>query len=80
MFENKTNHLKKKKKYVDCLEKDKKELVKNKLILITQQRLKSERHNVFTEIINKIVLSSNDDKIMQSSDSICIWNKQRYNM
>ena len=37
---------------------------------------KSERH-VFTEEINKIALSSNNDKRMQSIDSIetCIWNK-----
>ena len=28
----------------------------------TQQRFKSERHYVFTEEINKIALSSNDDK------------------
>ena len=42
----------------------------NKSILKIQQRFKSERHNVFTEEINKIALSSNDDKIMQSIDSI----------
>ena len=40
------------------------EYVKNKLILKTQQRFKSERHNVYTEEINKIVLSSNDNKRM----------------
>ena len=44
--------------------------MKNRLILKTQQRFKSERHNVFTEEINKIALSSNDDKRMQSIDSI----------
>ena len=27
-------------------------------------------HNVFTEVINKIVLRSNDDKRMRSIDSI----------
>ena len=42
----------------------------NKLILQTLQRFKSEIHNVFTEEINKIALSSNDDKRMQSIDSI----------
>ena len=42
----------------------------NKSILTTQQRFKSERHNVFTEAINKIALSSNDGKRMQSIDSI----------
>ena len=53
------------------LEKVQKEFVKNnKLILKTHQRLKSERHNVFTKEINKIVLSSNDNKRMQSIDSI----------
>ena len=31
---------------------------------------KSERHNVFTEEINKIALSSKDDKRMQSIDLI----------
>ena len=40
-----------------------------KLILKTQQILKSEKHNVLTEEINKIVLSSND-KRMQTIDSI----------
>ena len=47
-----------------------KEIIKyNKLILKTRQRFKSERHNVFTEEINKIALSSNYDKRMQSIDS-----------
>ena len=36
----------------------------------TQQRFRSERHDVFTEEINKIALSSNYDKRMQSIDSI----------
>ena len=39
-------------------------------MLETQQRFKSERHNVFTEEINKIALSSNDNKKMQSIDLI----------
>ena len=34
----------------------------NKLVLKTQQRFKSERHNIFTEEINKIALILNDDK------------------
>ena len=45
----------------------------NNLILKTQQRFKSEMHHVFTEEINKIALSSNDDKIIQSIDSIEIY-------
>ena len=42
----------------------------NKSILKTQEGFKSERHNVFTEEITKIALSSNDDKKMQSIDLI----------
>ena len=36
----------------------------------TQQRFNCEMHNTFTEEINKTVLSLNDDKKMQSIDSI----------
>ena len=39
-------------------------------MLKTQQIFKSERVNVFTEEINKVALSSNDDKRVQSIDSI----------
>ena len=42
----------------------------NKLTLKTKQRFKSERRNVFTEEINKIALSSNDDKKIKSIDSV----------
>ena len=42
----------------------------NRLILKTRERFKSERHNVFTEEINKIALSSNDDERTQSIDLI----------
>ena len=60
--------------YIDCLKRDQKEFIKNnKLILKTQQRFKSERHNVFTEGIENIALNSNNDKRMQSSDSIEIY-------
>ena len=66
-IENKINHLEKIKIDVDSL----KEFLKdNKLILKTQQRFKSERHNVFTEEISKMALRSNDGKRMQSIDSI----------
>ena len=47
----------------------KKFIKNNKTILKTWQRLKSEGH-IFTEEINKIALSSNDDKRMQSIDLI----------
>ena len=53
------------------LRKNHKEFIRNnKSILKTQQRFKSERHNAFTEETNKIALSSNDDKRIQSIDSI----------
>ena len=45
-------------------------IINNKLILKTQQRFKSENHNLFIEKINKITLSLSDDKRMQSMDSI----------
>ena len=35
-----------------------------------QQRFRSEKYNVFTEEFNKIALTANDDKRMQSTDSI----------
>ena len=37
----------------------------NETILKSQQRFKSEGHNVCTEEINKTALSSNGDKILQ---------------
>ena len=45
-------------------------MTNNEIILKSQQRFKSERHNVFTDEINKIALSSNDDEGIQSIDSI----------
>ena len=43
---------------------------KQKANTLTQQRFKSERRNVFTEEVNKIVLSANDDKKIQLIDSV----------
>ena len=45
-------------------------LFNDKIILKSQQRFKIDHHNVYTEEINKIVLSSNDDKRLQRSDRI----------
>ena len=39
-------------------------------MLKTQKIFKSKRHNIFTEEVNKVALSSNDHKIMQSIDLI----------
>ena len=40
------------------------------LMLKSQQRFKSKNHEVFTENINKIALSSNDDKRIVALDRI----------
>ena len=45
-------------------------MLKNEIILKSQQRFKSERHDVYTEEINKIALSSNADKRLQTFDRI----------
>ena len=37
-------------------------LFKNEIILKSQKRFKSEAHCVYTDEVNKIVLSSNDDR------------------
>ena len=47
------------KNYKDCQ-------FSNEIILKSQQRFKSDYHNVYTEQINKIALSSNDDKRLQT--------------
>ena len=43
-------------------------LFNDKIILKAQQRFKSDYQNVYTEQINKIALSSNDDKRLQTFD------------
>ena len=45
-------------------------LLSNKIILKSQQRFKSDYHKVYTEEVNKIALSSNDDKRFQTFDKI----------
>ena len=48
----------------------KKCLFDNEPMLKSQQRFKSENHEVYTENINKIILSSNDDKRIVALDGI----------
>ena len=45
-------------------------LLNGEVILKSQQRFISKGHDVYTENINKIALSSNDDKRILSSDKI----------
>ena len=40
------------------------------MILRSQQRFKSKKHNVFTEKVNKIAMSANNAKRIQSINSI----------
>ena len=42
-------------------------LLNDKLILKSQQRFISNKHDVYTENINKIALNNNDDKRIVSS-------------
>ena len=56
------------KNYKDCQSND-------DIILKSQQRFKSDYHNVYTEQINKIELSSNDYKRLQRNYNISVWNK-----
>ena len=51
------------KNYTDCL-------VNNKNVYRSQQRFKRNHHKVYAEEINKIALSSNEDKRLQTSDRI----------
>ena len=45
-------------------------LLKDEVLLKSQQRFISKKHDVYTENINKIGLSNNDDKRIVSSDKI----------
>ena len=49
--------------YTDCL-------LNNKNVYRSQQRFKSYNHDVYTEEVNKTVLSSNNDKRLQTYDKI----------
>ena len=42
----------------------------NKTVYRSQERFKSYYHVMYTEEVNKIALSSNDDKRLQTSDRI----------
>ena len=45
-------------------------LLKNEIVLKSQQKFKSARHDVYNEEIDKIALGSNDDKRLQTFDRI----------
>ena len=45
-------------------------LFKNKVLYRSQQRFRSDHHKVYTKEVNKIALSSNDDKRIQTFDRV----------
>ena len=45
-------------------------LLSNKNVYRSQQRFKSYNHDVYTEEVNKIALSSNNDKRLRKYDKI----------
>ena len=45
-------------------------LFNDKIIIRSQQRFRSYNHKVYTEEVNKIALSSNDDKRIQTYDKV----------
>ena len=69
-LENKINKLEKNKWMIIVIKKIKKNSKNNSLILKSKQIFRYEKHNVFTEEVNKIALSANGDKRIQSIDSI----------
>ena len=53
---------------MESLRENRKEFIKNeRLLLKSKQRFRSEKHNIFTEEVNKISLSDNDDKRINRS-------------
>ena len=50
-------------KFQDCL-------LNNKAVYRSQERFKSYNHDVYTEEVNKIALSNNNDKRVQTFDGI----------
>ena len=55
----------------------------NKIIIKSQQRLKSEKLNEFNKEVNNIELSANsnlNNTIIDSMEHISIWNEQRSSM
>ena len=55
------------KKYADALLND-------DVIIRSQQRFRSDQHRVYTEEVNKIALSGNDDKRIQTFDKVTTYS------
>ena len=48
-------------------------LFNNEVVIKSQQRFRSDHHKVYTKEVNKIALSSNDDKRIQTFDKTTIY-------
>ena len=67
----KINHLEKNKIVADSLRENCKEFIRsNRLMLKSQQRFRSKKYNLSFYKVIKIALSTNNDKTIQSIDSI----------
>ena len=63
-----------KKPILNWVKKEYEGLIKHiEFILKIKQSFKSEDHNIYTEIINKIALGLNDDKRIQSIESVATY-------
>ena len=78
---DKDNEVKKPKGTKKCVIKEKIKfgeykycLLNAKAVLKSQQRFKSQRHDLYTEEVNNIALSSNDDKRLQTFDKITTYS------
>ena len=49
-------------------------MFKNKVLYRSQQRFRSDHHKKYAEDVNKIALSSNDDKIIQTFDKVTTYD------
>ena len=45
-------------------------MLNDKIVVKSQQRFRSDHHSVYTEEINKIALSSNDEQRLQTFDKV----------
>ena len=57
-------------KKVLTFQNHKESIFKNKNVMKSQLRFKSDSHNVYTEKLNKIAICNNDDKRLQTFASI----------
>ena len=76
----KINHLEKNKIVADSVRENCKEFIRsNRLMLNSQQRFRSKKYNLSTYKVIKIALSTNNDKTIQSIDSIetCAYRKNK---